>query len=108
MLWLWRTWPLETELSLLRLLKKNKVIKRKNPTNKDSTAVSALRGTNIYDMDKWYIDSGTTKHMNSRRDWFVEVKPIDNRVTVLNGTKIDAEGIGKISITTENNVSTIN
>ncbi|KAH9641407.1 hypothetical protein HF086_011436 [Spodoptera exigua] len=89
-------------------LKKKKVMKRKNPTNKDSTSVSALGATNNYDMDKWYIDSGATKHMTSRRDWFVDLKPIDNKVTVANGTKIDAEGIGKISINTENNVNTIN
>lgn len=46
--------------------------------------------------------------MTWRRDWFVDLKPIDNKVTVANGTKINAEGNGKISVNTENNVNTIN
>lgn len=65
-------------------------------------ASSRLIDINNYD---WL---SATKHMTLRWDWFVYITPIDNKVTVANGTKVDAEGISKISLNTENNGNTFN
>lgn len=89
-------------------LRNKKNIKKKKPASKESTSLSALGTSNEYNMDKWYVDSGATKHMTSRRDWFVNINPIDLKVTVANGTKINAEGIGKIAINTDTSVKALN
>ncbi|XP_073949054.1 uncharacterized protein [Choristoneura fumiferana] len=50
--------------------------------------------------DYWTIDSGATRHMTSRLEWFENLRSPESstKVTIADGTKIDSGGIGDISI----------
>lgn len=89
-------------------LKKKKTIKKKPNIHKESASLLALGITDSDISDKWYVDSGATKHMTSRKDWFEELKPLDCdvKVTVADGTKISVDGVGEIAI--NNTISNVN
>lgn len=89
--------------------------KKKNKSNlvdKSSvdTLFTALNTGAGSSKDVWYVDSGATKHMTFRKDWYSDINPIDGgKVTVANGEQIKCCGIGNISISTPQNfVKTIN
>lgn len=71
----------------------------------NDTTFTALNTSNDLTKDKWYVDSGCTRHMTFRRDWFSNFKALDNgSVTVANGELIKCCGIGDISIKTPANL----
>lgn len=83
---------------------RNKAKKGASPSDGGTTSFSAL-GSSSLEVNKWFIDSGASKHMTPRRDWFKDIKPLEgSTVTVANGQKIDCGGIGDISINTVCNV----
>lgn len=70
----------------------------------DST-FTALNTSGHSNKDLWYVDSGCTKHMTSRYDWFQDISLKNTgSVTVANGEQIKCCGIGNISINTPENV----
>lgn len=49
--------------------------------------------------DVWYLDSGASKHMTFRHDWFSELQPFENEyVSLGNGTTCKVMGRGTIHI----------
>ncbi|KOB66112.1 Retrovirus-related Pol polyprotein from transposon TNT 1-94 [Operophtera brumata] len=84
---------------------RNKEKKGGTLSDKETTSFSALGVSTCLGKNKWFIDSGASKHMTPRRDWFKDIKPLEgSTVTVANGEKIVCGGIGDISINTACNV----
>lgn len=52
--------------------------------------------------DGWLGDSGAYRHMTSHREWFSELLPAEETVTIGDGTPLVAKGIGKIPVETWN------
>lgn len=48
--------------------------------------------------DEWIIDSGASRHMTPMRSIFTKLNPTRISVTIANGEKLRAEGLGEISI----------
>lgn len=46
----------------------------------------------------WLIDSGASRHMTWKRNIFSEIKPYNGNVTVANGEKMKAIGIGTVNL----------
>ncbi|KAG6451136.1 hypothetical protein O3G_MSEX006950 [Manduca sexta] len=60
------------------------------------------------DFNRWIVDSGATVHITPRADWFINYRPIDGgTITVANGEKLAAIGVGDVSIDTNNGVCRI-
>jgi len=53
----------------------------------------------IYDLDKWYVDSGASDHMTNRKEWLVDYKNFDvhSPVRIGNDKHIMAVRKGKIN-----------
>ena len=50
--------------------------------------------------EEWLLDSGATRHMCNRREYFVNLKPLNETGTVIvaNSQKLAVEGVGDISV----------
>lgn len=87
-------------------LRRNKT--KQDNKEKDSSSFKALGITdNLKKEDLWYVDSGATKHMTSRKEWFQILRSLTGKVTVADGNKINCGGIGDILINTSTNIDTI-
>lgn len=76
-----------------------------NTETAKNTTFTALNTFGRSSKEVFYVDSGCTKHMSFRRDWFQNIT-IQNKgsVTVANGEQVKCCGIGDISINTPENV----
>ena len=54
--------------------------------------------------DSWFGDTGAFMHMTHHTEWFDKVLPADVTVTIPDGTKHQASGIGSIAVETHNGV----
>ncbi|HEY0433295.1 MAG TPA: reverse transcriptase domain-containing protein [Chitinophagaceae bacterium] len=52
----------------------------------------------------WCVDSGTTQHLTSRREWFTEYKPLETPkyIYLADSRSIKAEGVGTVKLTLKN------
>ena len=75
---------------------KNKFFEKKD--NKDSSSALVLQTDDIRDYDSWYLDSGASKHMSSRKEWFNNYREFDEPVRVRLGDDSVVFGLGKGTI----------
>ena len=54
------------------------------------------------DGDCWFGDSGAFRHMTHHEEWFAELRPAEEKVTIGDGTVLTASGIGSIHVETFN------
>ena len=49
--------------------------------------------------ESWILDSGASRHMTSKKEWYSSWKPLQEPINVIvgNDAKIPAEGLGNIS-----------
>ena len=50
------------------------------------------------DPSEWIIDSGASRHMTPMKSLFTKLNPTQTSVTIANGEKLKAEGLGEISV----------
>ena len=69
-------------------------------TNNRSVSYIKNDDTNpVSESESWYIDSGTTQHMTSQRDWFENYKEVSTTpVRLADGRRIPVKGKGTINI----------
>ncbi|RWR98958.1 integrase core domain protein-like protein, partial [Dinothrombium tinctorium] len=71
-------------------------------TKQASSAFSAeLKKISEKPNDNWYLDSGATEHMTSRRDWFTTFEPILNKshsIRLGDNHEVFAKGKGTVTI----------
>lgn len=68
-----------------------------NAVTGNESIFTALNTSGNPNKDIWYVDSGCSKNMTSRRDWFQDISLKNNgSVTVANGEQIKCCGIGNI------------
>lgn len=60
----------------------------------------ALIGTSSMNIDKWYLDSGASDHMSSRKEWFHQYTMFaePKSIRIGDGSYISAIGVGNIEI----------
>lgn len=72
---------------------------KEHKNEESSNFVAAFSATVGEEKDKWYIDSGASMHMTSRKEWMYNVTaPSVNSITVANREPLPVEGVGCIDI----------
>jgi hypothetical protein len=62
----------------------------------------AAYGARAGDDDKWYVDSGATHHLSSRREWFADYKDIPERnICLADNRVVVAKGMGTVHVKLE-------
>jgi hypothetical protein len=71
-------------------------------SSRDSGFIAALSASSADDPESWCIDSGATRHLCSRREWFQEYKSIEpKKIYMADDRIIKAEGEGIIQVNLE-------
>ena len=76
---------------------RGKVVDENNDDEHDAVFMVASTSCNQKSSSIWYLDSGTTKHMTSRKEWFSKLVECANESIALGDNKVyKAKGIGCI------------
>jgi len=71
---------------------------------KEDKGVKLLMASNLPEDNAWYIDSGATRHMTGKLEWFKELWEAKGQMTITLGDDIvlRVEGIGNVPFMTSN------
>lgn len=80
----------------------NKCPENKKPSEDSTNAFNAVFLTGNFNNSDWYVDSGCSVHLTSRKDWLENVndKLPMKEITVANNTRLAIECSGDVQITT--------
>jgi hypothetical protein len=72
--------------------------------SEDGSALLTAYSANIGNDDKWYVDSGATQHLSSKKEWLDDYQDITPRnIYLADNRVIVAKGIGKVHVKLEVN-----